>query len=407
MAILSLGAVDAGARPADREAFFGRYHADIFTKISREKFRDEADAAWVGFRELPGEEVRQWQAFLKEAGFLPSHQEEGIFGYVTLAGTRLFQEYVRTVEKDASIGKPDGVVGPGTRRHAQRWTEAAKVCDWWTSTPEQPSQEYQNWMEILHCAKDHYELNPSAILEKVKAAPAKGDSLPLEQWNWDPNETHLIGIRRNEHVGALRRENDDLFVLLLRGMAFLFWGSTDSNAELARRSDEAFLVEGQHRYRMSWHNINTDQGRRVYKALKPYSGAGVLVFRDRNADNALTAIDLEKPLEVNNSINIHWSGRGSYNFSAGCQVIAGSGYINHLGELVDCKNFASESYKGLAEGKTRGAYNFICDLVLVYTGAGQDTVWYTLGREKVLDQFPNYERKWAAKMIETLKKTML
>lgn len=405
MATLSLGTIDAGSKPADVSAFFTRYHGDIPTKISREKFRDEADGVWVGFKEIPGKEVQNWQQFLKESGFLPFHQEDGVFGYVTLAGTRLFQEYVRTIEKDASIGKPDGIVGPGTRKHAERWKQAGKVCEWGLASPDTPSEAYTNWMSALQCAKEHYQLNASQILDKVKTAPKKGSSVPLDDWAWDPAEVHLVGIRRNEATAALSRENDDLFVLLLRGLVFLFWGSTDSSASIAKRTDEAFLVEGQHRYRMSWHNINTHAGKKVYKALKPHDPSGVLVFRDRNADNALTEADLNAPLEVNRDINIHWSGKGHFNFSAGCQVIAGQSYINHLGERVDCSVFASDSYKGLGEGKTRGAYNFICDLVLAYTPVGHSAVWYTLGREKVLDQFPEfYESKWADKMLNKMKK---
>ena len=159
-------------------------------------------------------------------------------------------------------------------------------------------------------------------------------------------------------------------------------GSTDPNPRLAERSDEAYLVEGQHKYRFGWHKISSVN--KVYKALRPYS-TGVLVFRDQNATNALTNENIQKGLdEPNTTINIHWSGDGDFNFSAGCQVIAGKSYIAPGGKRIDCRGYASESYAGLASGKTRGAYNVLCDVTVCYMPLEVDTLWYTLGREENL-----------------------
>jgi hypothetical protein len=93
---------------------------------------------------------------------------------------------------------------------------------------------------------------------------------------------------------------------------------------------------------------------------------------------------------------------GSSNFSEGCQVIAGSSYLNSDNKLVDCSAFASPAYAGLSLGKTRGAYNVLCDLVMAYSPLNQDVVWYTLGRDKVLDLNPNLGAQWAEMMVKNM-----
>lgn len=170
-------------------------------------------------------------------------------------------------------------------------------------------------------------------------------------------------------------------------MVFKFWGSTDPSQTMAfnfkknkGRMDEAFLLEGQHTYKFGWHKIS--DGRRVYRAMKP-AQHGVLVFRDRDNDNALTEKDQLIGLDnkPNFSINIHWSGKGHTNYSAGCQVIAGSSYINPEGNIVDCSAFASPGYDDLARNKTRGAYNMLADLILNYAPGKSQTIAYTLTRD--------------------------
>lgn len=90
------------------------------------------------------------------------------------------------------------------------------------------------------------------------------------------------------------------------------------------------------------------------------------MFRDKTNTNALTEGNVRFGLDTpNTTINIHWSGDGDFNFSAGCQVIAGKSYLNHAGKLIDCRPYASDSYAGLASGKPRGAYNVLADLLLV------------------------------------------
>lgn len=400
---IRLGSVDDGAMPTDVGAFFKRYHRDFYAAApkARNHFRNEANSSWSPFvASRTAGYVAAWQAFLQRAGFLPFHQENGIFGYTTLAGTRLFQEYVRTVEGIAEIGVPDGVVGAKSRAHAHRWETEGKVCHWWTGETPTPSQEYEMWIKLLNDAKAHYQTEPHPVISRVAATPKTGDTRKIDDWAWNPEDIHLLGIRRNQDKAEFNRGNDDLFVLLIRGMVFKFYGSTDPRPA-SSRSDEAYLVEGQHKYRMAWHKISDVA--KVYKALKPYTGAGVMVFRDVAGANALTEANVARGLSgPNNSINIHWTGVGSSNFSEGCQVIAGSSYLNSDNKLVDCSAFASPAYAGLSLGKTRGAYNVLCDLVMAYSPLNQDVVWYTLGRDKVLDLNPNLGAQWAEMMVKNM-----
>lgn len=403
LSTLRLGAIDDEARPADVGAFFKRYHQDFYaaTPKARNHFRNEANSSWSPLvSSRTAGYVLAWQTFLQGAGFLPYHQEPGLFGYATLAATRLFQEYIRTVEGIAEIGVPDGVVGPKSRAHALRWEQAGKVSHWWTGETPVASQEYNMWLQLLNDAKAHYLAEPHPVISRVAATPKTGDTRKIDDWAWNPEDIHLLGIRRNQEKAEFNRGNDDLFVLLIRGMVFKFYGSTDPRPA-SSRSDEAYLVEGQHKYRMAWHKISDVA--KVYKALKPYTGAGVMVFRDVTGANALTEANVNRGLSgPNNSINIHWTGVGRSNFSQGCQVIAGSSYLNSDNKLIDCSSFASPAYEGLSQGKTRGAYNVLCDLVMAYSPINHDVVWYTLGRDKVLDLNPNLGAQWAEMMVKNM-----
>ena len=124
---------------------------------------------------------------------------------------------------------------------------------------------------------------------------------------------------------------------------------------------------------------------------------GSLVFRDWDNDNSLTPQDIKLGLEANPSgkrgldnpnitINVHWTGNGHNNWSAGCQVISGKSYINHQGKVIDCSEFSARGNSDLSAvskpgvKKTRGAYNFLADFVLAYAGRRNEML-YTLGRD--------------------------
>ena len=405
---LRLGRVDQGSMPSDKRKFLSIYHAAMTLALQNKlSFRDEGNGDWQPFQALTGSPVRELQQFLKDAGFMPRASLDGIFGYVTAAAVRLFQEYVRTVEGDATIGAPDGVAGPNTLRHIEQWKATKQgtpdfVCKWSQSSSQTGSEEFNKWIALLQSAKDYFSQNPTPTLQLVEKFSRKSDTLKIGDWDTSADSIHLIGIRRNQEASAQKRENDDLFVLLIKGMVFKFWGSTDpSQAMAGKNKNEPFLLEGQHVYKFGWHKVSDPQ--LVYRAFKPAT-EGVMVFRDRNNTNSLTASDVAKGIDStpNNSINIHWWGKGDTNFSAGCQVIAGQSYINPEGKVIDCSAFASPGYSGLKNGKTRGAYNLLTDLILCYAPEGVHTIVYTLGRDEtfalseVVDE--NTLAEWADSM---------
>jgi hypothetical protein len=346
-------------------------------------FRGECDGQWLPLGPVDGQPVRELQALLRELGFYPRGELDGIYGYRTCSAVRLFQEHVRAVEGEAGIGKPDGVVGPLTGAHLQRWHREGKTAPWRNGAA---SAEYTTWLELLRAVRDQaVRTGGGRALAAATAQTDASDTLAPQDWSYEAEDIHLVGVRRREWIATGRRANDDLFVLLVNGMAFKFGGSTDPNPSIAGRADEPYIVPGQHLYRFGWHKISEPE--RVYRAFKPLSH-GPLVFRDVVDDNALTDDDVAAGATANPSINIHWSGKGTSNWSAGCQVISGRAYIDERGEFVDCSAFASTNYAGLEHG-TRGAYNVLLDLISVFSDSiettGGSRLRYTLLYERDLE----------------------
>ena len=410
MGLLYLGSTDAAKYPNDRKKFLKPYHTDgLLTSVVT--FRDDDRTKWRSFRKVPGNDVQKLQQFLRRAGFLTNRMNVGVFDYATQSAVRLFQEYVRTIDPNGDRNMvPDGFVGSGTMAHVERWEREGKVCSWGPSSVNNPSKEYNDWFKLLEKAKKHYKANPGPILRYVNKMTKTYSTRKINDWEFNKDDIHLIGVRRNQEQAVHDRKNDDLFVLLVNGQVFKFWGSTDPSVRMAGRKDEPFLVEGQHDYRFGWHKIWVEK--KIYKAGKPKIGEGVLVLRDWNNDNSLTPKDLEitdnngKPLgiRVNNSINIHWSGIGSLNFSAGCQVISGQSYINNFNTPISCKKFASKSYSQLttSQKKTKGAYNMLTDLVICYTKPGQNSFVYTLGREESLTIHADFGANYAKEALDQM-----
>ena len=400
---ISLGNVDSGAQPADPRAYFKARHEGPMISNAGTKFRGEPKGKWVPFRPVAGNPVVQIQEFLREAGFAPFGHIDGIYGYRTSSAVRLFQEYVRSVEKVASIGVADGVVGPNTAKHIDRWAQQGLKADWKGVT----SQEYKVWLDLLNRAKRHYVANPTTLLQHVAEYPHSSDTRKPADWNFDPKQIHLVGIRRNQSAPirpGQKRATDDVFILLINGAVFKFFGTTDPGTT-TNRNGAPFLVHGQHAYRFGWHKMSDRQ--KVYRALKPRS-SGVLVVRDGNRDFILSETeDLQGKLERNASINVHWGGRGgTAAWSAGCQVICGRAYINHHDDAIDCSAFAAGGYSSLgrrvAGGRmTKGAYSVLVDLVTAFSG-DVHAVTYTLLYEKDLALSPQVGAKKAAAILDRL-----
>src|SRR5262245_10368848 len=394
--MITLGTYDSNVQPSALEEYIE--HAKKLTGVEKweNKLRGEKDGEWAEFRPLSGSSmtVADAQRFLKDAGIFPSGKVDGICGYRTLSAIRLFQEYVRTVEGEAGIGYPDGVMGPKTIAHADRWKAKDQKAEWIGVSAADPSREYAEWMSLLRKIKEKYVAAPNAMLQKVNEFTQPSDTVKVSNWDFDPNKIHLIGIRRNEDkIEAGERKFDDAFVLLIRGLAFKFLGSTDPG-ETESLEGFPFLAQGQHLYRFGWHKI-ADLNR-VFQALKPLS-VGVLVVRTK--DMVLTDADLAAGLKPNPTINVHWGGEGVWNvgaWSAGCQVVVGLGYINHDDAVVNCSEYAATKYGQLGTKndngvyQTKGAYNVLTDLVAALSDADKDdnVVRYMLIYERDLALSP-------------------
>ena len=113
---------------------------------------------------------------------------------------------------------------------------------------------------------------------------------------------------------------------------------------------------------------------------------GVLVVRSLG-DFKLSQADIQKGVTANTTINIHWGGKGVGRpvdrWSEGCQVLAGSGYEDFQGKLVDCSSYVAINNSKIKEtkgSKTRGAYNVLGDLITAF-GSGlptEEQVYFTL-----------------------------
>ena len=383
MATLKLGNFDSGKKPTDLRAFLKLYHTDGVLRTT-DKFRDDDNNRFVEWQE--GENIQELQEFLCNAGFMVKKYNEGVFDYVTEAAVRLFQEYIRTVDPADSSFVRDGKVGNGTWAKIKEWPEGKK-CEWDLSRAQESSthEEYNNWFKLLTAAKEYYSIpeNQGPIMKAVNAMSNTESTLKVGDWKFDKNRVHLIGIRRNESVAseAKRRKNDDLFILLMNGMVFKFWGSTDPQSRdqsqnTSPNKDEPYLVEGQHVYRFGWHKlgeIGSNAGKYAsYRALRPAINQKTVVIRDWKRDNRLSEEDLIKNngLGYGTYINIHWTGGRSNNtWSAGCQVIRAHSYMNHRNEAIDLSKFSASSYEELYRNDKldKGAYNMLADLVVCNT----------------------------------------
>ncbi|MDJ0738824.1 MAG: hypothetical protein QNJ91_03845 [Gammaproteobacteria bacterium] len=393
--MIRLGSCDAGCRPEDLDAYFDARHEAGMRP--RNQLRGERLGEWVGFRSAPGRQVRNVQRFLKKAGFFPHGRIDGICGYRTTSSMRLFQEYIRSVESDPSIGAPDGIFGRKSLAHVERWQRDGVRADWTAYGIDNPQPDYRNWMRLLARVQRQFQAHPTDLLRRIDRFAGATDTRPVGDWDYDPSRIHLLGIRRHEAKPG-KRTNDDVFILLVNGLVFRFYGTTDPGKS-SHRAGAPFLVRGQHRYRFGWHKQSDRQ--KVYRALKPRS-SGVLVVRDADRNYALTESDRSGRLENNASINVHWGGRGVSNWSQGCQVICGRGYINHNGDIVDCGEYAATTYATLGrrvDGRyqTKGAYSVLVDLVTAFSG-DELSLEYTLLYEQDLAIDAGFGRDAAAKI---------
>jgi peptidoglycan hydrolase-like protein with peptidoglycan-binding domain len=381
VATIELGCVDAEVSDETCAAFLTE--VERTTRVRLADIRDTPDK--VVTKRLPAAPggamtIAQVQQGLTSLGFFPGGRVDGICGYRTQSAIRLFQEFVRASENQDIV--PDGKFGPRTAAHLQRWLNSGQRPDW-----RQTPGAYEAWLGLLERVKQNYIAEPGPLTQKVNAFEGASDTLKPVDWDTrGPGNIHLIGVRRSQFTNKF----DDIFVLLIKGLVFMFQGSTEPGHS-SHPEGPPFLVPGQHKYHFGWHQ-------RSYLALRPL-GPGVLIIRG-GADGRLDQADIDKPLAPNATINIHWGGRGMAgdvnNWSEGCQVINGSVYLNPAGQIVSCQSFAavrSGEPQTPGSGKTRGAYNVLVDLVTALSGdMPSNTVRYTLLKEPDLALAPELEQ---------------
>lgn len=334
------------------------------------------------------------QKALTALGFFPGGKADGICGYRTLSAIRLFQEYVRSVEKLPCV--PDGRFGPESQRHLQRWVDGRLEMAWKATIDRWQAgalgdTEYTRWLALLEKVKAHYSASPNRMLQLVNGYPGKTSTRKMADWDFSRKHIHLIGIRRSE----ANLKFDDILVLLIKGLVFKFQGSTDPGSVEVGAPGAPFLVQGQHDYHFGWHQ-------KSYLALRPLDlGSGVLVVRSKS-DFILDDADVAGGVKPEYTINIHWGGVGGQRlvdtWSKGCQVINGTAYLNPSNEVVSCAAFVGTNNTDIKNNpaKTRGAYNVLLDVV---TALGSDlptqTVKYMLLTASDLDLDPELKQTLA------------
>ena len=381
MTTLRLGHFDSGRAPGSWRDYISRYHENT-RAMHQDRFRDDRNGAWRRPVSRPGNPVAALQTQLRTLGYLPHGDIDGIFGYRTQAGVRLFQIYARHQGLLAAHEAADAVVGPKTRRALQAAAANGATCRWTRPT----RGKIRRWPALIAAAQDlvedQYANTHPELLDDTS------DTRPPSLWTVHRAPVHLLALRRTSWAASLtdtgRRLNNDVFVLSTGGRDLCFFGSTDPDPTMSSNPNGApFLVKGQHRYRFGFHRMR-DGAEKSYRALRP-ARTGVRVIRDTDRDLRLSASDRLDP-DPNRTINIHWSGRGTTNWSAGCQVIAGAVYLDDKQQAIDCWDHAAVSYGGLGRGD-RGAYDVFMSLLSVVspdiTTAGE--VPMTLLEEQDLD----------------------
>jgi hypothetical protein len=393
--MVELGTFDADVEESACQAYLQNAKqlmlgADILPNF-KTQLRGEGE--WRRLTPVSGEPMKvvDIQRFLTASGFFPYGKADGICGYRTTAAIRLFQEYVRT--HGAADFTPDGKWGPKCAAQARAWQDAGTRADWTQWSSASPGPECAAWLALLGQVKDRSLANPSPMLKLVNAHVGATDTVKVGDWDFDPKKIHFIGIRRRETVAKAAQTFDDLFVLLVHGLVFKFFGSTEPGVLARGASAYPFLVNGQHRYRFGWHKQS--EGAKIFQALKPAS-SGVLVVRSK--DLALTDADLPARAECNSSINVHWGPDPTW--SAGCQVMQGQAYVDPEGRKRDCSAFAASGYAALGTRRngvvqTKGAYTLLSDLVSALSGAtpGDNTVHYMLISDQDLALDPAVAQK--------------
>ncbi len=357
---------------------------DIDIDEGKQLLRGEKNAEWIPFVPYDGSlKIATIQKMLRSFGFYPADTFNGICGYRTSAGIRLFQEYNRVFHPEILSDYPDGIVGSRTTAAIETWASKKMRANWMDVSADSPTAEFTQWIQVIRDYKHRSINEPSPLMKKGLKHRGVSSTLNPEKWIDDPTRIHLIGIRHNLEAPLASRRFDDLFVLLINGLAFMFRGSTEPGAS-SHPKGAPYLIPGQHLYGFGWHKISNKS--EAYHALRPQK-PGVLIVRALRGIEE-SANNVNASAELNSTINIHWGGTGRRsvaNWSEGCQVISGDRYINHHHHVVECSAFSAINDDSLGKRVngallTKGAYSVITDLVAALPGRDRNdrTILYTL-----------------------------
>ena len=171
--MIELGSIDADVSDSAYKAY-----TSTVEQLTRRPLADiAAGVDKIVVKRLPANtpaimSVAQVQQALKNLGFFPNTSIDGICGYRTQSAIRLFQEYVRSVEKLAST--PDGQFGPKSQAHLQRWldnklqTVWAPIIEAWKNGATGPG-EYADWIALLESVKQQALASPTRV-QKTSSA---------------------------------------------------------------------------------------------------------------------------------------------------------------------------------------------------------------------------------------------
>ena len=236
---------------------------------------------------------------------------------------------------------------------------------------------FSEWMERLKALKVKLSANPGPVHTQVAKFGKPSDTYQVKDWAFNGEDVHLIAIRKPPVVPRIfdANRNDALFILLIEGKVYKFWGFTGYFNAKGNNSNNndlslAIMAEGQHKYAI-------DKTRSV-KALIPFQD-GVLFFRDRDKNKAFSARDIRAGLysEPIETADIQWAPLGIDNDKTGVQFISNKRYINHDDDIISKSQLTDTDNALLGEGgSSTDAYEAFTDLIWGLTE--RDWIYYTL-----------------------------
>lgn len=387
--ILSLGIYDQNVPLNEIEDYIMLWHKDLLMgqlpDIQKLAFRGQ-DLQWKPLTPARSKQstVLYLQLFLVDAGFLKPEAISGFFEYETQSAIRQFQENLMLAGVDII---PDGTAGLNTWFAISDWKKAGRVSPYNQFSTQLPSPDYQKWMQLLDTIRTENLASPTLVQQQIEQHPNRGDTRKLEDWDLSPDSIHLLGIRRRANIKESARPNDDLFILLIKGQSFKFWGSLDPNYRQANRPDPAFMASGQHEFKFGWQQRSNPD--RSYRGLIPKSD-GVLYYRDTNRDSIFNQADIAFGLqeEPNFLLSLGYtSNRSSFGtWSGGQPMICGESYVNYGGDLISYPELIGGTVELSDHEKTRGAYYTFLDLVNTLSKDPDPTVFFSIIDEEAVIQ---------------------